>query len=193
MLRNVAYLAFELASQTTVLSPLVPWPIRILEREASRQPANQWQTLLDHWKKQNKMSAQIVNGTTRSLWFRHLLLMATSPTSLIAKVRPNEQNKQTINCSAKHWRRSLLFTVKHKPLLYELPFICRFVPDAPGRVGVLVVVCLCWLYLLLVVSCPFYSWHLKRFVEHASDSEAEGNDSRSSQWTTGFSWSVPEN
>lgn len=38
----------------------------------------------------------------------------------------------------------------------------------------------------VLVCCSYYGWHLKWIVEHALDSEAEGNDSRSSQWTTGF-------
>lgn len=38
----------------------------------------------------------------------------------------------------------------------------------------------------VLVCCSYYGWHLKWIVEHASDREAEGNDSRTSQWTTGF-------
>lgn len=67
-----------------------------------------------------------------------------------------------------------------------LLFVAVLSQISPALLRVLDAVCLCWLYLLFVVSCRYYGWHLKRIVEHASESEAEGNDSRSSQWTTGF-------
>lgn len=92
---------------------------------------------------------------------------------------------------------SLLFTVKHKPLLLKnflfLPFRPRFPSSGSGQsLGsfffflllhfVLIVPSVVFVFAVVTTVGVFLKW----IVEHALDSEAKGSDSRSSQWTTGF-------